>query len=286
MNIVIIGAARSGTNMLRDLLTNLNNIATWPCDEINYIWRYSNRSTEHDEFTISEVNDKNIDYINKQFEWVRKKYNVEHVVEKTCANSLRVEFVDSIVKDPKYVFIFRDPIDVIASADKRWKAELDIKYILDKARFIPFSDVPYYGSKYLLNRVQKLLNKEKRLSYWGPKYKGFEKDASSLNAVEISAKQWKKSVEKSAETLKQIPSSKYIAIEYNNFVKDPEKHLKSILDFLNLNYNESAIQGISENVSSKSIGKGYESLDDRERAIINDIVGDTYRKIKEDFIKV
>ena len=29
-----------GHNMLRDVLTKLPGVATWPCDEINYIWRH------------------------------------------------------------------------------------------------------------------------------------------------------------------------------------------------------------------------------------------------------
>ena len=39
--VIIIGAGRSGTNMLRDLLAQLPQFSTWPCDEINYIWRHS-----------------------------------------------------------------------------------------------------------------------------------------------------------------------------------------------------------------------------------------------------
>ena len=38
--VIIIGAPRSGTNMLRDILTNFEGIETWPCDEINYIWTW------------------------------------------------------------------------------------------------------------------------------------------------------------------------------------------------------------------------------------------------------
>ena len=53
--LVIIGAARSGTNMLRDLLSSLEPFATWPCDEINYIWRHGNREFETEEFTPETV---------------------------------------------------------------------------------------------------------------------------------------------------------------------------------------------------------------------------------------
>jgi len=35
-DIIIVGAPRSGTNMLRDVLTSFDGVCTWPCDEINY----------------------------------------------------------------------------------------------------------------------------------------------------------------------------------------------------------------------------------------------------------
>ena len=48
--IIIIGAPRSGTNMLRDVLCNLDGVGSWPCDEINYIWRHGNVKNPSDEF--------------------------------------------------------------------------------------------------------------------------------------------------------------------------------------------------------------------------------------------
>jgi len=40
--VIIIGAPRSGTNIIRDVIVTNNNFTTWPCDEINYVWRYKN----------------------------------------------------------------------------------------------------------------------------------------------------------------------------------------------------------------------------------------------------
>ncbi|PWU67168.1 sulfotransferase family protein [Gracilibacillus dipsosauri] len=284
MNIVIIGAARSGTNMLRDLLCNLDDFATWPCDEINYIWRYGQKTIEHDQFTSKDANKRNKTYINKQFEWVRKKYNVNNVIEKTCANSLRVDFVNEIVPDAKYIFLFRDPMDVVASAELRWKAELDIKYLMAKARFIPKADIPYYGSKYLLNRINKILDKEKRLSYWGPKYIGFEEDAKRLSAIEISAQQWLKSVEASADAFCNMKKDQYLALDYNAFVNNPTYELKKILEFLKYSIDEQKLEEISANVSNKSIGKGYRTIKDSDMCLVKNIVGDKYSELKSEFL--
>lgn len=53
--VIIIGAGRSGTNMVPDLLTAFPACATWPCDEINYIWRYGNAGFPTDELTAEHA---------------------------------------------------------------------------------------------------------------------------------------------------------------------------------------------------------------------------------------
>ena len=65
---VIIGAPRSGTNMLRDVLTSLEGIATWPCDEINYIWRHGNVRFPSDEIPADRATPVIKSYIQQSFE--------------------------------------------------------------------------------------------------------------------------------------------------------------------------------------------------------------------------
>ena len=56
--VIIIGAARSGTNMLRDALAQFDGAATWPCDEINAIWRYRNFAFPTDELPTNAASDE------------------------------------------------------------------------------------------------------------------------------------------------------------------------------------------------------------------------------------
>jgi len=183
-----------------------------------------------------------------------------------------------------YIFIFRDPIDVIASATLRWKAPFDLKYILKKARFIPIPDLPYYSLKYIGNRFSKLISNEDKLSYWGPKYNGFEEDAKTKNILEISAIQWKKSVELSYHSFKKMDKSKYIAVDYNTFVSKPNKELERIITFLGLDFPSEKINTIVENVSKKSLGKGYTQLSSEQVNRVKEIVGNTYQNIKKEFL--
>ena len=193
---VIIGAPRSGTNMLRDVLCTFNRVSTWPCDEINYIWRHGNIRYPSDEIPESRATPGVRSYIRGQFAKLAKTEDCDYVVEKTCANSLRVPFVDAVVPEAKYVFIYRDGIDATGSAKLRWTAKLDIPYILEKMRFVPKIDLPYYGLRYFWARVYRLISREKRLAFWGPALDDMPTILQKHTLNEVCALQWQRCVDK------------------------------------------------------------------------------------------
>src|SRR5687767_12207692 len=87
--IVIIGAPRSGTNMLRDALTSCDCAATWPCDEINAIWRHHNARFPSDELQPAQATHSVKRYVRNAFKRLAHRTGAHLIVEKTCANSLR-----------------------------------------------------------------------------------------------------------------------------------------------------------------------------------------------------
>ena len=87
-DIVIVGAPRSGTNMLRDVLASLPTLTTWPCDEINLVWKHGNRQEPSDELTPEDARPEVRDYVRGRFDRLRRRHHAEAVVEKTCATSL------------------------------------------------------------------------------------------------------------------------------------------------------------------------------------------------------
>jgi len=264
--VIIIGAPRSGTNMLRDVLCSLPRVGTWPCDEINYIWRYRNAGNPTDEFSPDMASETIRKYISRQFDKIGKKYNLDIIVEKTCANSLRIEFLHKLFPDACFVFIYRNGVDAAVSARKRWKASLDIPYLLKKARYVPFRDLPRYAAKYLKSRVHLILSEEKRLSTWGPKIQNLEKLAKKFELIEVCGKQWNTCVIKTIQGLALVPEEQVCRVSYEDFVTDPKTHLKRICEFLKIETSQDQISSAVSTVSSASIGKGQLALNEKEAA--------------------
>jgi hypothetical protein len=258
--LIIVGAPRSGTNMLRDLLCHFEGVGTWPCDEINYIWRHGNLTAKTDEFSSAQATPAIKKYIRNKFDKLARKNSFDFVVEKTCANSLRVSFVEEIFPDAKYIFIVRDGVDVSGSANLRWKANLNFLYILKKARFVPIFDFPYYFFHFFTGRLHKVFSRTNSLSVWGPKFSGLSNALKFFTLEEVCAIQWKKCVESSEKALSQIPNDRVIRVKYEEFVTSPEKELSRILDECSIPYNSDDVNQVTESVSSESIGKGRRSL--------------------------
>jgi hypothetical protein len=275
--VIIIGAPRSGTNMLRDILCQFEKVATWPCDEINYIWRHGNLTYPSDELPYTLATSAVKKYIRKQFDWVAEKYEASIVVEKTCANSLRVPFVNEVIPEAKYIYIVRDGIDVTGSAKLRWTAKLNISYLLQKVRFVPLIDIPYYALRYFRSRIYRLLSHERRLEFWGPSIDGMSNLTKIYNLNEVCALQWKKCVENSGEAFSNTFNERVIYIRYEELVEKPVKIISEIINFIGLSDSPGLIADSVGNISTKSIGKGRVTLNNIEIESLHKLIGDTLK---------
>lgn len=272
--VVIIGAGRSGTNALRDTLTALDGFETWPCDEINAIWRHRNTRLPDDEFTAEHARPAVKAYIRRAFQnfW-RVSGQPAYVVEKTCANSLRVDFVKKVLPEAKFIHIVRDGGDVTASASKRWRGELEfagLPYFMAKLRYLPPFDAPKYAMAFLRARLLLVLGAKKRLSTWGPRFKDIEKYADAP-IEEICARQWAACVQKSANSLRGISNDTTISVRYEDFTENPVEMIERILKFLNASAQANDLKVAVAPIKKSSVGKGATVLE-KLRPEIRDLV--------------
>ncbi|EON22759.1 hypothetical protein CF8_3350 [Nocardioides sp. CF8] len=279
-DVVIVGAPRSGTNMLRDVLTALPGYATWPCDEINLTWRHGNRAFPSDELRAEQATPEVVGYLRREFEKARHRYAAQSIVEKTCANSLRVEFVHEVKPDARYVFITRDGLDATASAMARWNAPLDVRYTAAKTKFVPPSDLPYYGARFVANQLKKrraTAAPGQTVGWWGPKTEGWQELARTRPLDEVCLLQWQRCVEVSQRGLAAMSSSQVFHVSYEDFVREPEAGLRDLLDFLGQpeKFDAKAVAS----VSASSIGKGRAKLGAESSARLGALASETLRSL-------
>ena len=231
--LIIIGAGRSGTNILRDTLTSLEGFETWPCDEINPIWRHGNLFWPNDEIPADRATPAIRKFIRYQFiKYWKASGRPKYVVEKTCANTLRVPFVDAVLPEARYINLVRDGYDVVASAQKRWQGDFELpkgSYFLSKARYTPIRDLPVYGYKFLQARLKMKAGKSEHLGIWGPRFEGMDQ-MTDTPLIDLCALQWAACIERSDAAYAAMTPERVAHITYERFMSEPMDVLNGILD--------------------------------------------------------
>jgi hypothetical protein len=217
-------------------------------------------------------------YIQGQFDRFARQNKLEVLVEKTCANSLRVGFVNEVIPGAKYIFIVRDGLDAVGSALIRWRAELDILYLLKKVRYVPPIDLPYYGLKYFGNRLYRLFSDEKRLATWGPVLEDMHEVFASHPLDEACAIQWAACVNDAERDFSRIPSNNVLRVKYEDLVTNPVSEFSRVAEFINQPMPPEMERKLRRSISSDSVGKGRKQLGEQGIARISPIITETMRR--------
>ena len=273
--VFIIAAPRSGSNLLRDHIARFQGVGTWPCDEINYIWRHGNHRHPTDEFPACFATPKVARFVQSCFLRLARKGDLQVVLEKTCANSLRVEFLARIFPESLFIFLIRDGRASTASAMDRWQARLDFDYHFKKARFVPASDFAYYGFHFLRNRLHKVFSRQRQLATWGPRFEGMDEILRDRGLAVACALQWKRCVELSEQALKKLPPSRLCRLRYEDLVTAPEKALTRVAEFLEIHTPARSIGEAATKVRTSDLGKWQSQLSAAERDLVESLLSKT-----------
>lgn len=263
--VIIVGAPRSGTNMLRDVLTSAPGVSTWPCDEINFVWKHKNLDIDHDEIPADRAG-RVAEYLRTQFEARARRDNSDIVVEKTCATSLRVPFVAAALPEAKFIFIRRDGLDATASTMKRWNAEFDLRYTLKKVRYVPPTDFPRHLRDFVAKRLTQRLagdarsedNDLKVSTWWGPRPHDFKELQRHHPLEELAFIQWQRCVTQSADALGALDPARVLEVRYEDYVADPREGTRRCLEFMDA--QERLDRTEVGQVMTSSVGKGRSQL--------------------------
>ncbi len=229
--LVLIGAARSGTKYLRDVLATSNDIVATPYD-VNYVWRHGNESCPHDEIDASDVPEATSQHIRRQLDRLVRTDahdNARFLLEKTVSNTLRMDMVRKVLPEARFIYLERDGHDVVESSYRQWTAPNDRSYLLEKLRTFPVREW-----RYAIWFARNALKRDQEAPIWGPRYEGIESDLSEAGVAVTCALQWKKCVEAAR---RQISPTDTFVVRYEDL--SDEAVLAGLLEWIGVGDPES-----------------------------------------------
>ncbi len=271
--IIIIGAARSGTKILRAALDTHSGLRAIPYD-INYVWLTGHQRRMDDELLPRDLARNSREFIREYVAGFVPPPGRRQIVEKTVSNTLRVEFVRDVFPEARFVEIIRDGRDVAASARDQWLARPGAQSLVSKLRTFPVRQAWRYGLDYVTARVVHQMSGQRQAPIWGPRFMGINEALRERELIEVCAMQWARCVERSREGLTSLPADVSISVSYETLVNEPVDTIKRILDFLGLSW-EATVEGFCrKNIVPANIGKWKDKLTPEEQSMVLEVCGD------------
>lgn len=265
--IIIVAAGRSGTKLLRGILASHPEVVCFP-REINYIWRHGNASFPTDELRPEHARPGVIRYIRNRFDKLGASRGGQQVVEKTCANVLRVDYVHAVLPDAFIVHLVRDGRAVAESARRRWLASPEPRYLWEKARWLPWSDVPYYAWRYLRYQWGRLGSNQRAQTSWGPRFAGLDELVREKTLIEVCGLQWKVCVQAACAAMERVPPEQTLTVRYEELVTKPMAVSEQIFDRLRLAFTPQSRDHIENEVHQRALSKWRENLSEDELQLL------------------
>lgn len=265
--IFLIGAARSGTTVLAEVLSAHPDIAFR--NEPRYVWRHGNHAARNDARGPEEAVPEVVAYIRGRFEEFLAGSGRTRFLEKTPSNCFRVGFIHRIFPDGLFLHLQRDGRDAAASALRRWCSEPDDQAIMRRLRGfeIPVTALHHYLPDILYELVLRRL-RPGRGYLWGPRYPGIHEDlAKGLPVAEICARQWAESERIADAALSLIPDSQRYSCRYETLVSEPERVLEEIRTFAGLRPSDEVTRAARDRLKADRVG-GRSRLPAEQQQII------------------
>lgn len=263
--IIVLGAARSGTKYLRDILALGANAAKVPYD-INYVWRYGSEAHPDDALPVSLLTERKRRFIREQVQRLAKVAPGSDTIvfEKTVGSTLRVPFVAAVFPEAKFVHLVRDGRAVTESSMRQWREPLDFRRLFEKLRDLPLRNAGY-PVWFAGNLLKGLAVGRGGGKVWGPRYPGIAADLESgLGLVELCVRQWQASVEMALEGLGAIAPERQIELRYEQLVSGT-RALHEVAEFCGLQDIRSVIEAHERLVERRADRKWEHALSEGEK---------------------
>ena len=287
--VFIVAAPRSGTTFLAELFNKHPQVASW--HEPYFIWQYHLGKRDDDLLTANDVTPKVEKFVRKEFKKFSHLSNKPVLLEKTPVNAFKIDFINAIFPDAKWIHLYRNGHGVINSLKQRYQRRYEIVNNKSIKKFI--EDVKYtlVSQPFWRHRFLAMLYELKTLDHlspycptarredviFGPRYPGWKQDRENLSDIEFMAKQWVESELTIEKAVQQIPVSSRIEVRYEDLVTQPKQQLEIICKHLELECTP--LYPACSKIRTSSIEKWRSGLDDNEVELIKPIITDALTKL-------
>jgi hypothetical protein len=209
--IFIIGAPRSGTTLLGKVMRQHRDVCY--IEEPRMVWRYGNDSRS-DMLKPEHARQGVIDHIRGRFGRQVRESGRIRLVEKSPSNALRMEFVDRVFPDARFIHIIRNGLDSvlsIRSLTEEFSGGVThprmVGRTLMRLREMSPRQYPHYAGEFLRRLLPARLAGARE---WGPRIPGLAAIAQELDPLEVSCLQWRLCVEAACHAVRAMPAHKYM----------------------------------------------------------------------------
>ena len=276
-----VGAARSGTNFLGEVLSQHPALAYWRRPK--YVWRHGNAWKPDDCLTPADARPRVVRYIHRQFGQFLQRSGKQRLLVCTQANSLSLDFVDAVFPEGKIVHIIRDGREVSLSQAKEWEIHNSLtqakgsrppywRLLMHRVGEVPLTDFPAYFAEFVGTTGTMLFGSKYRYSM-GPKIKDWRRLKQEMDRLAFTALTWRECVTAARKVGHQLPPHRYYEIKFEDLVSRPEATIPPLLEFLELPLSREIDQFIQHQVDRSVQGKWLNKLTAEQSATIMPLIG-------------
>jgi Sulfotransferase family len=243
--IILLGAPCSGTTFLGQTLGHHAALAF--ADEPRFVWRYGN-DHKSDMLSPQDAREDVKRYIRGYFATFVHDAGAARLLEKHPSNSLRPEFVATVLPDCRFIHIMRSPIDAVLAIRSGWMnhaygtKRIPPGRLKNRMRELSWPRLPYYAKEAILRLAPERVARVLGRNIWGPRLPGIEGLLRDLEILDVCALQWRMCVETAIHFGRRLPPHRYLEIWLEDL--SPQL-LRQVLTFCELDDDEKVLRVFS-----------------------------------------